>query len=392
MSNNHKTQPNNNKFVNNIIQMYDPKREYQQHKEDIDNAINTVLNHGLFINGPEVKQLETSLSEFINVKHCIAVSNGTDALKIALLALDISINDEVITVAHSWISTVEAISIINAKPVFVDINYNDFNIDSNKIEDKITDKTKAILVVSLYGQIPDMDIINNIANKYNIAVIEDGAQSFGATYKNKYSGSLTTIGTTSFFPSKPLGCYGDGGACFTNNDELAEKIRAIKNHGGIKRFHHKYIGLNARLDTIQASILNVKFRYFMDTINKRNKCANYYSSKLKLLKRIGLKLPELKDNCTSAWAQYSILAKNKKQRDLIVSHLKKNNINVAIFYPSPLHLQECFKKLNYKKGDLPVTEDVCDRVFNLPCYGELTKDEQNYIIDNLIKFTYMNST
>ena len=203
------------------IQMYDPKREYKENKEKIDRAIHTVLNHGIFINGPEIKQLEESLNNFVNVKHSIAVSNGTDALKIALLALDVKQGDEVITVAHTWISTAEVISLIGAIPVFIDIEEDTFNMNHNKIEEAITDKTKAIIVVSLYGHIVNINEINNIAERYNLPVIEDGAQSFGAEYNNKKSCSLTTIGTTSFFPSKPLGCYGDGGACFTNDDNLA---------------------------------------------------------------------------------------------------------------------------------------------------------------------------
>ena len=369
------------------IQMYDPKREYKNNKNDIDNAIQEVLNHGLFINGPEVKSLEKDLAEYVGVNHCISVSNGTDAIKIALLALDVKPNDEVITVAHSWISTVEVISIINAKPVFCDIEDDLFNLDPNKLESLITSKTKAILFVSLYGQIPNVNKINSIAEKYNLPVIEDAAQSFGALHNNKRSCSLTTIGTTSFFPSKPLGCYGDGGACFTNNDELALKIRAIKSHGGVKRFHHKYVGLNARLDTIQAAILQVKFKYFNDTLKKRDNCAKYYSKKLKLLEDKGLiKLPVVRENNVSAWAQYSILVKDKDTRDDIVKHMKENDVNVAIFYPAALHKQECFKYLNYKDGDLPITERVCDTIFNLPCYAELTKEEQDYVIQNVINY------
>ena len=364
--------------------MYDPKREYQSHKKDIDDSIQNVLNHGLFINGPEVKSLEPKLEKFVGAK-CISVSNGTDALKIALLALDVGVDDEVITVAHSWISTVEVISIINAKPVFVDIESKTFNMDPEKIEEKITNKTKAIIVVSLYGQMPDIDRINEIANKYNIPVIEDGAQSFGALYKGKRSCSLTTIGTTSFFPSKPLGCYGDGGACFTNDEKLEKKMRAIKSHGGVKRFHHKYIGLNARLDTIQAAILNVKLDYFKETLKNRNNCANYYSENLKFLEEKGFQLPIVEKERYSSWAQYSILSNNKEERDKIVAYLKANNVNAAIFYPAPLHLQECFSYLNYERDDLPVTVDVCSRIFNLPCYGEFTKEEQNYIIDLLKK-------
>ena len=363
------------------IQMYDPKREYLLNKSEINNSIQKVLDHGLFINGPEVKELEKSLSNYIGVKHCISTSNGTDALKISLLALDVSFGDEVITVAHTWISTAEVISVIGAKPVFIDIDINNFNLDPSKIEEKITEKTKAIIVVSLYGQIANLKEINNIANKYNIPVIEDGAQSFGAEQDGKKSCSLTTIGTTSFFPSKPLGGYGDGGACFTNDDEIAKKITAIKNHGGIKRFHHKYIGINARLDTIQAAIINSKFKYFEKTLQNRINCANYYTQKLKYLedKKLII-LPKLDSGNKSSWAQYSIRVSSKNIRDNIVEYLKVNKINVAIFYPSPLHTQECFSYLKYQLGDLPETEKACDTLFNLPCYGEITKEEQNYII------------
>jgi UDP-2-acetamido-2-deoxy-ribo-hexuluronate aminotransferase len=367
------------------IQMYDPKREYNLHKTDIDNAIHEVLNHGKFINGPEINELEDELSKFTG-SQCVTLSNGTDALQVALLALDVGIDDEVITVSHSWISTVEVISILKAKPVFVDIEPITFNMDPSKLENVITGKTKAIIVVSLYGHMADYDKINEIANKYNIPVIEDGAQSFGATYKNQKSCSMTPISTTSFFPSKPLGCYGDGGACFTNIPELEAKIRAIKNHGGVKRFHHKYIGMNARLDTIQAAILNTKLKYFEETIKNRNACANYYTQQLQYLEKIGFELPKVNKNFTSVWAQYSILAPNIEIRDNIVNYLKEKSINVSIFYPSPLHLQECFNYLGYKIGDLPVTESVCDRIFNLPCYGELTNKEQVFIIDMLRQF------
>jgi UDP-2-acetamido-2-deoxy-ribo-hexuluronate aminotransferase len=369
------------------IQMYDPKREYLSNKENINKSIQTVLDHGIFINGPETTQLEKELKEYVNTKYCITVSNGTDALKIALLALGVGIDDEVITVAHTWISSAECISIINAKPVFIDIEDDTFNLDPDKIEEKITARTKAIIVVSLYGQIPDLEKINKIAERYNIPVIEDGAQSFGAVRNGKKSCSMTLIGTTSFFPSKPLGCYGDGGACFTNDPDLALKIRAIKSHGGIERFKHEYIGLNGRLDTLQASILLEKFKYFDTTLENRNKCALYYSEKLKELndKKI-LKLPIVKENNISAWAQYSITVPTKQTRDDIVDFLKKNKINAAIFYPSPLHTQKCFSYLGYKNGDLPVTENVCNTIFNLPCYAEITKEEQDYIIDLLYRF------
>lgn len=369
------------------IQMYDPKIEYNNHREEIDSAIHKVLEHGIFINGPEIKELEQKLITYTGANFCISVSNGTDALKIALLALGVGVGDEVITVAHTWISSAEVISIIGAIPVFIDIDENTYNMDYNKIKPAITNKTKAIIVVSLYGQTADFDKINEIAQEYNIPVIEDAAQSFGASYKNKKSCNLTTIATTSFFPSKPLGCYGDAGACFTNNSELAKKISAIKNHGGLERFKHEYIGMNGRMDTIQAAILNTKINYFDQTLSNRIKCANYYTKKLSHLENVKyLKLPKLQYNNISAWAQYSILANDKKTRDSIVSYLQNANINVAIFYPSPLHTQKCFEYLGYKLGDLPITEKICDTVFNLPCYAELDIKEQDYIIDKVHNF------
>jgi UDP-2-acetamido-2-deoxy-ribo-hexuluronate aminotransferase len=360
------------------IQMYDPKREYKIHKDKINDSIQNVLDHGIFINGPEIKELEEKLRNFVGIKHAISVSNGTDALKIALLALGVKPNDEVITVAHSWISTAEVISLINAIPVFIDIEPTTFNMDYTKIESAITSKTKAIIVVSLYGQVGDIDEINTIAKKHNLHVIEDGAQSFGAVYNNKKSGSLTTIGTTSFFPSKPLGCYGDGGACFTNDDTLAYNMRAIKSHGGVKRFHHDFIGLNGRLDTIQAAILNTKLSYFeKETLINRNKCANYYSEHLKDIDQITL--PIVKEGRYSAWAQYSILSKNKEERDKVVTYMKDNNVNLAIFYPVPLHKQKCFENKSITH-DLTNTNLVCDKVFNLPCYGDITIEELDKII------------
>lgn len=366
-----------------MIQMYNPKREYRAHKSEIDTAIQKVLNHGLFINGPEVKALEPALSEFTQAKHAITCSNGTDALKIALLALGIGQGDEVITVAHTWISSVEVISLINATPVFCDICPKTFNMDHMLLEKLITPKTKAIMPVSLYGQTADMDAINEIAIKHNIPVIEDGAQSFGALYKGKRSGNLSTIGTTSFFPSKPLGCYGDGGAIFTDDDNLNDRMRKIKNHGALKRFQHKLIGMNARLDTIQAAILQTKMGWYDNTMMARKKCAEYYNQNLKNEPLVTI--PFVPKERESVWAQYSLLAKDKKSRDFIVGYLKENGVNAAIFYPAPLHLQECFAYLNYKQGDLPITESICDRVFNLPCYGEFTREEQDYIISLLNK-------
>ena len=369
------------------IQMYDPKREYQTNKTAIDGAIHKVLDHGIFINGPEIRELEGELVKSCGAKHAIAVSNGTDALKIAMLALGVGVDDEVITVAHTWISTAEMISIINARPVFVDIEDKTFNIDPAKIEAAITPKTKAIIVVSLYGQIPNMEEINAVAAKHNLPVIEDGAQSFGAKQGDKWSCNLSIIGTTSFFPSKPLGCYGDGGACFTNDDELAKKMRAIKAHGGLERFKHEYIGMNGRLDTLQAGILLEKIKWFPDTIQRRNDCANYYTDNLQdLVAKDVIKTPFVAEGNVSAWAQYALLLNDMETRDKLVAFMKENKVNVAIFYPAPLHTQKCFQYLGYNLGDLPVTERVCDTIFNLPCYGEITREEQDYILELIHKF------
>lgn len=317
--------------------------------------------------------------------NAITCANGTDAIFIVLKALDIGLDDEVITVSHTWISTSETIAMTGAKPVFVDISEDDFNIDINKIEEKITSKTKAILFVSLYGLMPDIKKIQEIGKKHNIYVIEDGAQSFGAEYSNIKSCSCiyTDIATTSFFPSKPLGCWGDGGAMFTSNDEIAKKIRAIKAHGGLERFKHKYIGMNSRLDTLQAGILLTKLKYFEKTLEQRNNCADYYTENLMLIEKI--KLPKYDKNIYKhAWAQYSILCENKKTRDDIVEYLKTNKVNVSIFYPIGLHKQECFKYLNTES--IETTDKVCDTIFNLPCYAEISAEEQNYIINLLNNF------
>lgn len=366
------------------IQMYDPTREHRSNSQ-IDKNIQKVIQSGMFINGSEVKELEKELADYTGVNHCITVGNGTDALQIALMALGVSVNDEVITVSHSWISTAEVISILGAKPVFVDIEAETFNINPELIKEAITAKTKAIIAVSLYGQIADFERINAIAEKHNLPVIEDAAQSFGATQNAKKSCSLTTIATTSFFPTKPLGCYGDGGACFTNDSNLAHKMRAIKNHGGVERFKHEYIGMNSRLDTIQAGVLLAKLPHFDTVLEQRNACAQYYTHKLKKLEEAGdLRLPKIKEQNTSAWAQYSILLTDAHQRDALVAHMKANQVNVAIFYPVPLHHQVCFSDTGDIK--LPVTENVVKRIFNVPCYGQLTRKEQDYIIQLIYTF------
>jgi UDP-2-acetamido-2-deoxy-ribo-hexuluronate aminotransferase len=362
--------------------MYDPTRDFKAHESEYRSAIDSVLLKGNFIGGEQVGQLETQLRSYTGAPHVITCANGTDAIFIALLGLGIGPGDDVLTVAHTWISTAETISMTGAKPVWVDIDPNTFCIDPSLIESKITCKTKAILPVSLYGLIPDMETIYSIAKKYKLAVIEDGAQSFGAKRDGWASCSCTwsDIATTSFFPTKPLGCYGDGGAIFVKDGELAKKIRAIKSHGGLERFVHKYIGMNSRLDTIQAVILQVKMCYLDQVIKSRQSCAEIYT---RGLQGVGeLVLPNVPSNCSHVWAQYSILAKDKTHRDAIVAGLKSGGVNVAIFYPVALSSQECFSGID--STGLNFTTSICDKIFNLPCYGEITLDEQNYVI-NLIK-------
>ena len=327
--------------------------------------------------GNPIYELEQKLRNYCGAKHAITCSNGTDALLLAMMSLGIKSGDEVITTPFTFISTAETIAFLGAKPVFVDIDEETYNIDSRKIENKITSKTKAIIPVSLYGQIPNIDSINEIALKHNLPVIEDGAQSFGATYKGKKSCNVSTIGTTSFFPAKPLGCFGDGGAVFTNDDELAEKIKSMRVHGQTKRYHHKYIGMGGRLDTLQAAVLNVKIDNYATAISKRQQVASRYTELLynKLI------TPKLSKYCTSVWAQYSVRVSN---RDRVQNALREKGIPTAVHYPKSLHMQECFKYLGYNLGDFPVSEKVSNEIMSLPMNPYLTSEEQVYICNQLI--------
>ena len=350
---------------------------YQEHKDSFDKAISDVINTSSFIMGKDVAILEKKLSDFTKVKHSISCSNGTDALLLAMMALEIKPGDEVITTPFTFIATAETIAFLGAKPVFVDIDENTYNIDVTKIEGSITEKTKAIMPVSLYGQVSEMDEINRIASKYNLPVIEDGAQSFGASYKGKKSCNVSTIGTTSFFPAKPMGCFGDGGAVFTNNDDLAEKMISMRIHGQTKRYHHKYIGMGGRLDTLQAAVLNVKIDNYDNDILRRQKVAVYYTNLLK----DKVITPFVEEYNTSVWAQYYIRVNN---RDYIQEKLKEKGIPTAVHYPKPLHLQECFEYLHYKLGDFPVSETVSNEIMSLPMNPYLTNEEQDYICKELI--------
>lgn len=352
-------------------------KAYAEHKEDIDKEMKCVVESSSFIMGPQVAELELCLSEFTGVKHAITCSNGTDALLLSMMALGIGQGDEVITTPFTFIATAETIAFLGAKPVFVDIEEQSYNIDVSKVEAAITKNTRAIMPVSLFGQTPDMDSINKIASHYNLSVIEDGAQSFGATYYGKKSGSLSTIGTTSFFPAKPLGCFGDGGAVFTDNDILAEKVKSLRIHGQSKRYHHKYIGMGGRLDSLQAAVLKVKLKNYSTDIKKRQKVAQRYTELLKEF----IQTPIVLAGRTSVWAQYSIRVKN---REYIQEQLKKRGIPSAVHYPMPLHLQKCFQYLGYKLGDFSISERVSNEIMSLPMNPYLTEEEQNYICKELI--------
>ena len=356
------------------MEFVDLKKQQIEIRSEIEFSIKKVLDHGRYILGPEVFELEKTLAEYVGVRHCISVSSGTDALLISMMALGIKRGDEVITTSFTFIAAVEAIKLLGAKPIYVDIEKNTYNLDPNKIEEAITDRTKLILPVSLFGQCVNMDSINKIAKKYLLPVLEDGAQSFGATYKNRKSCSMSTIGCTSFFPSKPLGCYGDGGAIFTNDDELATKIKSIRVHGQDKRYHHALLGLNGRLDTIQAAILIIKFKIFNNEILLRNKVAAFYTRKLNAT-NLDVDTPFISKDNTSVYAQYAILVDNRKK---VVSRLTKNKIPIAIHYPVPAHMQPAYQDI---KAKLPVSECVSKKILCLPMHPYLNKCEQDMIVD-----------
>jgi UDP-2-acetamido-2-deoxy-ribo-hexuluronate aminotransferase len=294
-----------------------------------------------------------------------------------MMALDIKPGDEIITTPFTFIATAETIAFLGAKPVFVDIDEKTYNIDATKIEEKITSKTKAIIPVSLYGQPADIDAIQAIADKHNLKVIIDGAQSFGSTYKGKTDSNLGDISTTSFFPAKPLGCFGDGGAVFTNDEVLATKIKSLRVHGQSKRYHHKYIGMGGRMDTLQCAIVNVKLKHYKKDLALRQEVAQKYT---KALGSKVLTLPSIEENRTSAWAQYSIRVKN---RDGVQARLKEAGIPTAVHYPIPLHLQECFEYLDYKKGDFPISELVSSEIISLPMNPYVNDEEIKYISERL---------
>ena len=371
------------------INMVDLNGQYRKIRWQINREIKKVIKSTSFINGPVVKEFQNNLQNYLNVRHVIPCANGTDALQIALMALDLKKGDEVITTNFSFASTIEVILLLGLKPVIVDIDPRTFNIDPSLIESKITKKTKVIIPVHLFGQSCRIEEIIEIANKNNLQVIEDNAQALGAKYKfsnseKQMSGTIGDIGTTSFFPSKNLGCYGDGGAIFTNSDNLAYKMRGIVNHGMYERYYHDEIGVNSRLDSIQAAILNVKLKY-LDKYNiRRQESANSYNLAFEKIEKI--KTPFVESDIEShVYHQYTIKVP-AETRDELAEHLSKNNIPFGIYYPLGFHEQKAYKQEFFSEGDFPVTNEVKNQVISLPMHTELSRKQINYITNTIISF------
>lgn len=354
------------------MEFIDLKQQYLKYQADIDARMRRVIDSGHFIMGHEVAELEAQLASYVGVRHCITVASGTASLEIALRALGIGPGDEVITVPFTWISTAEVIGLTGATPVFVDIEANTYNLDAARLESAITPRTKAIIPVSLFGQMPDLEKINSIAQKFCLAVIEDGAQSFGATQYGRRSCGATLVGSTSFFPAKPLGCFGDGGALFTSDDALGEKMRALRTHGGLKRHHHPYLGTNARFDTLQAAVLLAKFPHFPAEVEARGRLGARYSAVLPAR----CAAPAVAPGNTHVYAQYTIRVPN---RDAVAGQLKARGIPTAIYYPKCLHEQPVFAACGNKWGDFPVAEKASREVLSLPMHPFLTIAEQDQV-------------
>jgi len=360
------------------MEFIDLKRQYAEYQKEIDARMRAVLAHGHFIMGPEIAELESKLAAYVGVKHCISVASGTDSLEIALRALGIGAGDEVITVPFTWISSAEVIGLVGAKPVFVDIEPETYNIDVAQIERAITSRTKAILPVSLFGQMPDYSKINEIAARHNLPVLEDAAQSFGATQRGRRSCSLTLVASTSFFPAKPLGCYGDGGALFTSDDNLAEKMRAIRTHGGVKRHHHPLLGMNGRFDTLQAAVLLAKLPRFDWEVAERARIGARYSE---LLRSVCV-VPEVAPENTHVYAQYTIRAPD---REALAAQLKQEGVPTAVYYPKCLHEQPVFSHCGANWGDLPVAEQASREVLSLPMHPFLSQADQDHVVSAVMK-------
>jgi len=363
------------------IEFANLKKQYQTYKKEIDLKVNEIMESCLFIQGPAVKSIENDLAAFCGSQYCVSCSSGTDALLLAMMVLNIGPGDEVITTPFTFFATAEMISLMKATPVFVDIEEDTYNINSSLIEEKINKNTKAIIPVGIFGQPADMDEINSIAGKYGIPVVEDAAQSYGASYRDKKSCNLSAIGVTSFFPAKPLGCYGDGGAVFTSNDDIHEKIRTLMNHGQKERYKHKYIGINGRFDAIQAAVLSVKLTHFTEELSIRNKKAANYNNSFKDLDWI--QPPHVKKDRTSSFAQYSIQVPD---REKFIKHLSNASVPTAVHYPIPLYRQEAYEGLACQPDEFPITESVCGKIVSLPLCPFLQEKDQQYITETIRKF------
>jgi dTDP-4-amino-4,6-dideoxygalactose transaminase len=375
------------------IQMVDLKSQYEKIKTAVDAAIHTVIDNTTFINGPEVKAFQADLEKYLNVKHVIPCANGTDALQIAMMALDLKPGDEVITADFTYVATAEVIALLGLKPVLVDVIPDTFDIDVKAIEKAITPKTKAIVPVHLFGQCANMEAVMEIAKKHNLFVIEDVAQAIGADYTfsngtKQKAGTIGTVGCTSFFPSKNLGCYGDGGAMYTNDDELAKKIRMIANHGQSVQYVHDSIGVNSRLDSIQAAILGIKLKQLDSYAAARNKAADYYDKAF--ANNPKLKTPARVKNSTHVFHQYTLqlvgVDSPDSYRGKLREFLASKDIPAMIYYPIPLHLQKAYLDPRYKEGDFPVTEKLCASVLSLPMHTELDEETLKYITENVLEF------
>ena len=374
--------------------MVDLVAQYQTMKSEIDSAITSVIENAQFINGPEVTGFKKELEDYLGVKHVIPCANGTDALQIALMALGLKPGDEVITPSFTYIATTEVIALLGLKPVFVDVNPETFCIDASKIEAVITEKTKAIVPVHLYGQSAPMSEIMEIATKHNLFVVEDNAQAIGCDYtlangEVKKTGAIGTIGCTSFFPSKNLGCYGDGGAIFTNDDELAVKLKMISNHGQSKQYHHDVVGCNSRLDNLQAAVLRIKLRKLDQFNDARRNVANHYDTFFAQFPQI--KTPKRAENSTHVFHQYTMQL-DGLDRDEMRAYLAEREIPAMIYYPIPAHRQKMFESFGSADTDLPITDWLTERVISLPIHTEMTQEQLDTICNAVADFVKINAT
>lgn len=370
------------------IQMVDLVSQYEKFQGKIDQAVIDVVRSSAYINGPEVKEFQTELENYLDAKHVVPCANGTDALQIAMMALGLQPGDEVITATFTYVATAEVIALLGLTPVLVDVDADTFNIDPEEVRKAITPKTKAIVPVHLFGQCADMDAIMDIAREHKLYVIEDAAQAIGADYTFKdgttaKAGTMGDIGCTSFFPSKNLGCYGDGGAIFTNNDELAQKLRMVANHGQSRRYYHDEVGVNSRLDSLQAAILRIKLPHLDEFNAARNSAAAFYDEAFRDNPRI--KTPFRAENSTHAFHQYT-LQLNGVDRDGLQKHLADKNIPAMIYYPVALHMQKAYQDARYGEGHFPITEELVNRVISLPMHTELTEEQLQLIVDSVLEF------